>query len=568
MSGTSAGKKTRRSVFAPLVFSGIGASRKVFKTAISKTLGLLSEKFVRSSARSIGAMGASYGLLSIFIYLGKYYILTEPNLPKYQITMGIVILALSLPLFLSEKPIAELLQSFPLTDYIFFDFFSIKRLDKNEGAKGMQIFSAVLIGFIPAFIGVFVEPIYVIAAALISVFVALSFVTPEFTLIFTVLIAPYLSPIPDNGLILALLSLLCALSFFFKLIAGKRFYNFEIYDAAFIILGLFFIISGIVNGRLWNSFIMLSLTLGYATASNLIVNRRLAECVVNAQIISSLPISTLALSDFIISLFTENQFTAKTFFASTGSYGAYMLITAILALYFAKDTKSTPKKIFYYALACLDVINIIISRQISLWFALILALASYIIIENKKMRKEWLFLFITLPYLFILIPDSAFSWISDLFHIYPAPNDIFDSWEYGFDMLKNVLFFGNSAISKGTFNNTLISFAISFGIFSAAILIIVFAIRLCHLSSYIPYMKNSELSITANSGALAVFALFALAIGADIFSDITIYYLFVSVFGITSASLRYSKHEYDERVGYYGTVRADDASDISIRISV
>ncbi len=564
----SAKTSKRRSLFTPLVFSGIGASRKAVKTAISKSFGFLSEKFGHSSARSYGAMGASFGLLSILIYLGKYYILTEPSLPGYQITMGIIFLALSLPLLLSEKPIAELLQSFALTDYIVFDFFSVKRLDKKEGVKGIQPFSAILIGFVPAFAGVFIEPAYVAIAAALAVFVAVSFVTPEFTLIFTVLAAPYLSPVPDGGLILALLSLLCALSFFLKLIVGKRFYNFEIYDIIFIMISVLFVISGIVNGNIFESFILVCLTLGYSTASNLIVNRRLADRVVNAQIISSVPICILGIVDFAVSLSGNHDYKASALFASAGSFGAFLLITMILSFNFAKDLKSPLKRSLYFAVACLNLVNIILTWQVGLWFTLILTIPAYLIIKNKRIRKEWLILLVAIPYLAILLPRGFTDAFSDFLKLSPTIDEITASWQSGLDIFLQNPIFGIGSSPLYVIHNSFISFAVQFGVLALALIVLLFLIRLLHLSAYTPYMKNSDLAITAGTSALALFSAFSLSMSTDIFADITLYYIFVSVFGIISAALRISKNEYDERVGYYGTVRDEDASDISIRISV
>jgi hypothetical protein len=66
--------------------------------------------------------------------------------------------------------------------------------------------------------------------------------------------------------------------------------------------------------------------------------------------------------------------------------------------------------------------------------------------------------------------------------------------------------------------------------------------------------------------ALAVFALICFGTFANVFADITVYYLFFSVFGVLSATLRIAKKEHDDRLGYYGDSRSADSSVIDIRL--
>jgi hypothetical protein len=80
-------------------------------------------------------------------------------------------------------------------------------------------------------------------------------------------------------------------------------------------------------------------------------------------------------------------------------------------------------------------------------------------------------------------------------------------------------------------------------------------------------MRNSLLSLITKAGALAIFGIFSIGMTADVFSDITVYLLFISIFGILSASLRISKTEHIDRLSYYGDQRSPDSSDINVRIS-
>ena len=95
----------------------------------------------------------------------------------------------------------------------------------------------------------------------------------------------------------------------------------------------------------------------------------------------------------------------------------------------------------------------------------------------------------------------------------------------------------------------------------------ILVLRLVQISEYGIYMQGSLLSLISKAGALALFGLFSLGMTADVFSDVTVYYLFISIFAILSASLRISKTEYMDRLSYYGDLRSADSSDINVRIS-
>ncbi len=563
------GKKKKHSFFDSFTVSGMGSSRKVVKNAISKSFGAVTEKFVYASTRSYGIMGLAFGLLSLFIYLGKYYILISPDLPIYELFIGLGFAIISVPMLLFDKPLCQMLQNHALTDYILFDFFSIKRMDKNDSAKGISAFTALLIGFLPAIITAFIPTVYVLLAAAIIIFISISFVTPEFTVIFTVLIAPYLSPVPDNGLILALLAALSTFSFITKLIIGKRFYKFEIYDFIFIIFMVILAVSGFITGTASAAFIMFALTLGYILSSNLVANKRLADCVVNALIVSNVPISVFAIIKYIYSLATSSEtITNSVIFASEDSFCAFLLLGGIFAFAYARGCRRKSKKTAYGIIAFLNFINIILAWQIGVWLTLVLCIPAYAILNNSKIRKEWVLMLLALPYLLFLLPDSFMKSLSDTLSLSPEIPEIINSMKGGFEIFRENIFFGIGFTDEIYVSNTFLSSAVSFGVIITVILILLFLIRLVHLSLFASYVKNSPLSVAALAGMLSTFALFSLGMTADIFSDITLFYLFSSVFGLVSASLRIAKNEYDERIGYYGTIRSDDSSDVSIRISV
>ena len=353
MSEKTAENKRKYSLFDSLSVRGAGTSIRAIKAIVSKSFGALSEKFVFTSTRSYGAMGLAYGLLSLFLYFGKNYFLEIPESNLASLIIGIVFSVISIPFIFFDKPICVFLSDFFLTDFVLFEFFSIKRMDKADAVPGFSVLPSVLMGCVPALIGLFAPPIYVLFAVLLLIFISIAIVTPEFPIIFALLVSPYLSPIKDTGAILASLSLLSFVSFAFKVVMGKRSYHFEIYDALFFILASFFLVCGILNNDVSNSLVMLALTLAYVPVSNIIINRRLADCAVNALIVSSVPISIASLIEYMISLFGDNTFGAKSVFLNTDAYSAFLILALAFSFCFAKEKKNHLKKATYYAIAFL-----------------------------------------------------------------------------------------------------------------------------------------------------------------------------------------------------------------------
>lgn len=567
MSENTSEKKRKYSIFDSFSITGAGTSVRAIKATVSKSFGALSEKFVFTSTRSYGAMGLAYGLLSLFLYFGKNYFLQIPDRSLFSLITGIVFVAISAPLIFFDKPICEFLSSFFLTDFILFEFFSIKRMDKADAVPGIPVLPSVIIGFIPALIGLFVSPLYVLLAVLLLIFVSIAIVTPEFPIIFALLVAPYLSLLKEPGIILASLSLLAFFSFAFKVMIGKRSYNFELYDALFFILAVAFVICGILNKDVLNSLVMLSLTLAYVPVSNIIVNRRLADCAVNALIISSLPISVFSLIKYVISLFSDGDFVPKAPFATEDAYFAFLILALAFSFCYAKEKKNRFKKASYYAIAALHLANIVLAWHIGLWLATFISVFAYLIIRTKRQRKELLLLLIVLPYLLFLLPDAFFAKLSEIFKITPTVNEMLASFKMGFDIFTDNMFFGVGFGTQTPMANMALSIAMNFGVIVLSIFAVIFVLRLVQLSEYGIYMQGSLLSLISKAGALAVFGLLSLGMTADVFSDVTVYYLFISIFAILSASLRISKTEYMDRLSYYGDLRSADSSDINVRIS-
>ena len=197
---------------------------------------------------------------------------------------------LAIPFLLADKPLPIFLQDFKPTDYIFFEFFCMKRHTVMESERRFPISVAIIIGCIPALLSA-VLPLWQIALIIgIIIFVYMGIESPEFLFFASLFALPYLRYIPSSDLVLASVLVLAVISFGIKVFYGRRVLYVEQYDILIGVMLLFILISGVfVKGieSFSSSVMLIALALGYILASNIITNRRLAELSVNAVIISA-----------------------------------------------------------------------------------------------------------------------------------------------------------------------------------------------------------------------------------------------------------------------------------------
>lgn len=555
-------KKHNRSLFSFGSVSGIGMSSRLFKNPVSAFFTRMSDSFVYSSTRSYGIAALSYGIVSIFIYFAKFYAVASAS-AAYWI-LGLVLAAIGVILICFDKPMCIALQEFPITDYVLFEFFLIKRMNRNDNVKPIPPFLGIAIGVIPALVSIFVEPIYVLLALLLFVFVIASFVTPEFPLIFGLLIAPYLSPVHDKEIALAALALLSFVSFVRKVALGKRVYNVSVYDLIILFLLIFLTIGGAVNRDMPSALVVMSLTLAYIPASNLIVNRRLSDCAVNAIIASSVPIALMGIVEFIMSFFGHGIMGDNLIFSSVGAYGAYSLISAVFSFVAFTESRRFFRKTIFGVILALHAVSIILSMNTELWLAVAATVAAYFVVKATRVKKELLLVLLLLPYLLFSLPDSVLNTASEILGMERSLVELASELRRALDAFVTSPVFG---VGKNSFDANLpVSLMVSFGavvslLFGASILL-----ATLEMSQLARQLRESDVHSIGESSMLAMFSAAAFGVLFNVFSDVSVYFLFVSVFGIFKSAMRIAKTEYDERLGYFGDQRSDDSYVVDMRI--
>ena len=568
-----------------------GSAGRVSLTRASKHLVNFFEKLTKvisyTSSRTYGAFLAVFGALSLVLHFIKDYVGFYEVVPLNVLVISSVLAFISIPFLVSDKPLSIALQSNRITDFIFFEFFCIRRMHKSESERGVSPVAGVILGVLMALLGAFI-PLWTVAGALLVLaYLFLTFLSPEFSFFSIFIVMPYLS-FDTEGIFLAVLVAVTLISYARKVAFGKRVYFFEQYDVGLFAMLFCILISGIfVKGveSFVSSIVMILLGMGYILASSLVTNRRLADCLTNAIIISSVPVSIIAIIEAIVGITSKGlggfEGSSATF-DKPFTLAIFLLVATSFSVYFVDVRRNKAVKVLYAVITTINFLALF--STLSFWAFGTLIIGTVAFLAQKMRHGSGLMLLIlsALMYLLLFIPNGYrdLVYTSDIAKMLGL-TDSMQRWEISFLMLRDNLFLGvgigddsfieeiaNYTSSFNYYNsgNFLLELACEAGIISLFVFIIIYLIRTRHRGIYQPYVKNSQVSKISTYTTVLTVMLMAYGAFYYIWADMTMYYLFWCVFGLGSASLRVAKQEFDDRFAYFSDGSAEDSSSIDISI--
>ena len=568
-----------------------GSANRVTLTRFGKYITKFFEKFGRvisyTPSNSYGAFFLSFGALSLVLQLVLGYLGVFESPPLYILISTVLTALFAVPFLLTDKPLALALQDFSLTDYVFFEFFCIRRMHKNHTERGIHFIISAILGALLAALSLFVPFVWLLAGVGVAVYVFLTFMSPEFSFFSIFLAMPYLS-FDKKGIFLAAMVLITLISYARKVTSGKRVYFFEQYDLVLLLMLTCILISGIfVKGveSFVSSVVMILLGMGYILSSGLVSNRRLADCLINAVIISSLPVSVIAIVEAVLAIGEggiQSFGGAAATFDEPYTLAIFLLVSITFALYFVSARRSSAGKALYFVIFLITLLALFFTMN---FWAFATALIGALIFGVLKLRHGSgfiVFLLAIAPYLLIFLNNDYLTLFADNFAARAfGLSDSVRGWMLSLEMVKDNILIG-VGIGEECFaeemvhyhpdymlknsGNFLLEVVCEAGIFSLVAFIMIFAIRVNHRAIYRPYVKNSQVSKLSDFTAVTVVIFLIFGMFNYVWDDMTMYYLFWCVFGLGSAVLRVSKQEFDDRVAYFSDGSAEDSSSIDISI--
>ena len=575
--------------FAEHSFSGSMTVRKqkLVSMGIFRLFRNLGRMISYTSTRGYGAFFLCYGLLTVTSELAKEYLGVAGTDVLFPAILGAVLALLAIPLLVVDKPFCMALQDFAFTDYLFFEFFSIKRMHRLTKERALPPFVMASFGIILAALGMFFGAREVFMVAIAAVAVYISFISPEFAFFSTIVMLP-LFPLFNNGIaILACMIAAAFISFMRKVVFGKRVYSIEQYDVLVMLFSLCVLVSGIFMqgfASFNDSLTLIIFLVGYPLASNLIANRRLAECAMGAIVISS--VLTAVYASFEISsvitgggLEALADYSVKATFESSGAFAAFLIVAILAGGYFAVIDRRPLMRLIYAALLLAEAALLVLTGRLDAIVSLIIGALAYLIIRYARKLSSFTFLLLPLSLAVLLLPDGLFDFMPFTFGSGSSVAERIELWRSSLEMLGDHLFLGvgigsesfSSVIlvygqSATNSSSLLLEIACEAGILALIVFLMLFAVRFIHFTVYRDYILESHVTHLSQSALVMLCALIAFGMTEYFWLDTEMYYLFWCIFGIGSAAFRIAKREHDDRVMYYGDLMSVDSSVLDVKL--
>jgi hypothetical protein len=567
--------------------TGSVRSGKIGGTRLKRLTSFTSRLIAYTSARAYGLFLLGFGIVTMLVHFIKDYFGLYGTMPLSVLIVGTVLSILSIPLIAIDKPVGVAFQEFWLTDYVFFEFFAIKRMHPNEAERGINPMLLLLLGMGFGALGSIVSPTYIAFGLGAAVYLYLTFISPEFSFFLIFLAIPYISMTGYSEVVLSVMVGVTLVSFLRKVIAGKRVYSFEQYDLELFLMLCFILVSGIfVKGveSFGSSVVMIVLAMGYCLSGNLVVNRRLADCAINAITISSVPVSVIAVSQFVAEWTASGSLPSagvSATFSSSSVLAVFMLVAFTFSAYFFKNVSGRAGKSVYGIIMILATLGLCATLQLWAAVSVVFGILAYCIARGRRFIGFLLGAVGGALYLLLFIPVTLLAATSEIPILSVLRlEELGELWQTSFRMFSDNLFVGvgmggdsfeseiagySDTVARHS-SNFFLEIGVEAGVFALAFFLILMLIRLIHRSRYRRYLIDSDLNPVSHTCSSVIISLIVFGVFNYVWEDMSMYYLFWCVFGIGSASLRIAKREYDDRVAYFSDGRSVHYSAVDIAL--
>lgn len=250
------------------------------RSRVADFLRAVADMFRYTETRIYGALMFTVGIYTVIIHLIKRYTFIEPFPDQSALFTGIALIVFGLPLLFSARPLCMAVQESPLISHILYDVLEMRRAPRvRKGRATINLIWAITLGSALGLLGFFVNPPLIVGviAAVVLFFLFLS--SPEFCLFAAIFTAPFLIFVERPTFLLGVIVLIGAVSYFFKVLLGKRTFSFGMMDLAVTALALLYLSSCFFTFGGKESVIRaltaLVLLLGYFLTANLLSSRRI-----------------------------------------------------------------------------------------------------------------------------------------------------------------------------------------------------------------------------------------------------------------------------------------------------
>lgn len=373
--------------------------------------------------KSYGKATFFFGVYTILVYLIR---LIVPNLTESDFgcfITGLVLCLISLPMLLSKESLARALDSGVITNMLCSEFLGYRKESFEITLKSSRTKSNILIflGMLLGMVTIFIHPLYLILTILLLLALIIVLNTPEIGILLSIFFLPFLSFFESPSTILATIVFITVISYFIKLIRGKRLLKIELLDLAVLLFFALIFFSGAITAggqKGWTE-VLLSccLLFGYFLTVNLIRTAQWLKRCALALISSGTIVAILGILQYFFAAvsvetwvdqqyFSEISNRAVSLFENPNVLASFLvLILPFVLLAFLRASRGKEKTL--YLISLLSVLFcIVLTWSRGAWLAVIASVLVFGLIYSKKTLRTIFFFLLTLPMLSVILPGS------------------------------------------------------------------------------------------------------------------------------------------------------------------
>ena len=422
-------RKSRRKMRDRATFSSIYE-----RSLINKQASQLSYTIIHSNLRIWGVAMLFFALSTIGVVILKQYLnndVTIDNLISLdneetfeRLILGMVIVALSLPLIISKKELGESLLKWRLTRFVIVNILNLNptTFERDSDSTEGNYLSAGLLATSIGMTTYQLKPLTIMLVAVAVIVFSLTMTFPEIGIIFLLIALPFANVLPSPFQTVVLLIILgfTACGFIFKLLRGRRVIRFELIDVLVMAFGGLLFFGGIFTFDGLNSLAATEIYFVFLLIYFLIVNMYIGKPAIHRAFkIVSVTATVLSIVGVIhggvvnsstvdLSKFKDMPGRVSVFLDNPNVLGTYLTIVFPLILGLMLISKRKISKVMYLISAIFVGVCTLMTGSRGAWLGMIASTAVFLIVYNFK--NIWIVITsaVVFPLLGYILP-SAFT---------------------------------------------------------------------------------------------------------------------------------------------------------------
>ncbi len=435
-------------------------------------------------------------------------------------------------------------------------------------SRGVPALLFLVAGLGLAVLSVYVSPFAILLSMLGLLFVILSLSSPEFSLILTAILFPFLPLLPYSSLFLTAAVALGGISYLLKLLLGKR--TFVLRPMGLFVLlfsltvALFAFLSPSGNAGTLDGVMTAVLILGgYFLAANLLASRRTLLLFIRGLLFSVALLSALSIAEGVVELTAPELLAGEPMrlvgemlavLGGSRALSAFLLAAVPLLLTVVTETK---RAAWRYTPSLLLVFGaLVLSFDIPVYAVLVLSLVLFYLLDVRRLAGRYFVTVMLLPAVLLFLPEAAHTAIASFLSflgeevgvavaahlsLYRSARSLFFDNPFGVgfgydDGLRDFLaVYGADAADAG---NLYLHVTAQLGIFGLVLLFLLLSYFSRTLYSVRTLSRGNAFRLLTVGGVVAVTALLLLGFGDALFDSRSVMYLFFLLLGLLSATER------------------------------